>query len=278
MTSTDDVPTANSTDVVASLTDASPPVLEVNDITVRFGGIVAVDAVSFDIRRHGIVGVVGPNGSGKSTLLNALTGVVPASGSVRVDGQRKALGSPGDLRRAGLIRVFQSPQLCADLPCIDNVALGDVDHRFTGFTGAWLSRRRMWRRERTRVARARSALVAGGLSTGGILRPAGALTYGEQRKLELARASVGEPVVLMLDEPSAGLNDAETRAMAERLREIRAAGATLIVVDHKIDFIDSLCERVLVLESGRLVADDTPARIWSDPAVIDAYLGAARHA
>lgn len=259
----------------AGLVAAEPVLLDVGRIKVSFGGVRAVDGVSFSLRTGEILGLVGPNGSGKTTLLNALTGVVRAGGAVRVGGRTVALGRPEPPRRAGLARVYQAPQLVPELTCAENVLLGAVDGRGRGPLAAWLGRGLMWRHERTRLAAAQRHLAAVGLADRA-LQPATALSYGDQRLVELARAMAAEPVVLMLDEPSAGLNDAETHRLAAVLEEVRGGGTTLIVVDHKIDFIDALCDRVLVLELGKLIALGKPAEVWSDQRVRDAYLGVHR--
>ena len=251
--------------------------LNVEDVEVSFGGVRAVDGVSFALSPGEILGMIGPNGSGKTTLLNALTGVVRAKGAVRVADRRVPLGRPEALRRAALARVYQAPHLIGDLTCLDNVLLGAADRRASGLAAAVLGRPLMWRQERARTAQAYRHLVRVGLG-GRALEPASGLPYGEQRLLELARALAAEPRVLMLDEPSAGLNDAETQALADLLVEIRDEGAALLVVDHKIDFIDALCDRVLVLELGRRIALGPPAEVWSDQQVMDAYLGVHRAA
>lgn len=255
----------------------SEELLAAEEIEVSFGGVRAVDGVSFTLAAGEILGLIGPNGSGKTTLLNALTGVVRAKGSLRVAGGRVALGRPEALRRAALARVYQAPQLVSELTCLENVLLGAADRRGTGPVAAILVRPLMWRHERARTEQAYRQLASVGLGDRA-LEPASGLPYGEQRLVELARAMAAEPKVLMLDEPSAGLNDAETQKLAELLVAIRDEGTALLVVDHKIDFIDALCDRVLVLELGRRIALGVPADVWSDQHVMDAYLGVHRAA
>ncbi|MFF2107126.1 ABC transporter ATP-binding protein [Rhodococcus koreensis] len=251
--------------------------LEVRNLSVRFGGVTAVDDVSFEIAPGAIVGLIGPNGSGKTTVLNALTGVVPARGSLTVGGQPITFSRPSQSRRARMIRVFQAPQLCPELSCVENVMLGAAESAGRTIMSAWLRRPTMWRRESDRLADASRQLRRVGLG-GFEARAARELTYGEQRLLELARALGAAPRLLMLDEPSAGLNDAETRALRNLLMQIRNEGIAILVVDHKIDFIDALCDRILVLETGRLIAQGTPSDVWSDRRVMDAYLGVAHDA
>ena len=246
--------------------------LEINDITVRFGGVIAVDGVSLEVADGSTLGLVGPNGSGKSTLLNALTGVVPATGTAALDGRRLPLGRPRRTRRAGLARTFQTPQNFEELSCIDNVLLADGDRAYTGLAGAWLVRPLMWRSERQRWQRALEMLRLVGLVEAAEL-PASLLSYGQQRMLELARSLVGDPQILLLDEPSAGLNAVETEELSRILGEVRGRGVALVIVDHKIDFIDSLCDTIVVLQLGRVVAAGPPETVWKDPLVVEAYLG-----
>jgi branched-chain amino acid transport system ATP-binding protein len=250
--------------------------LRADEITVSFGGVRAVDRVSLELGDE-LLGLVGPNGSGKTTFLNAICGVVPANGRLTVDGGVVPLGRPRAAWRAGIARVFQAPQAFIELSCLENVLLTSSDTRHRGVTGAWLARPAMWRHERLRWERARAALERVGL--GGVaLAPAARLSYGQRRLLELARALAGDPRVLLLDEPSAGLNDAETAELAELLQAVRREGTALLLVDHKVDFLDLLCDRIVVLELGHVIAEGTPDTVWRNEQVINAYLGVSRGA
>jgi len=215
---------------------------------------------------------VGYTNAGKSTLLNAITGVVPATGSLRIGERTVRLGRAGDVVAAGVWRTYQTPQRYLELSCIDNVLLSTRDRRLTGILSSIVLRPLMLRRERERWRHAAAALDRVGLLDVAEVA-AGSLSYGAQRMLELARVLAAEPRVVLLDEPSAGLNDAETDVLAGHLRAMRAAGVSLLVVDHKIDFISALCDRVVVLELGKLVAEGDPHGIWQDERVQNAYLG-----
>ena len=249
--------------------------LRAEGICVNFGGVVACDSISIELAPGEILGLTGPNGSGKSTLLNAITGLVPALGRLSIAGHAVTLGAPHRVRAARVARAFQAPQTYAALTALENVALGSADHRWAGLLGALVARPAMRSAER-----ARWALAAGALDWVGLGHLAGTsasqLTYGQQRLVELARAVVGEPTVLMLDEPSAGLNAAETKHLGELIGELRDRGVSIIVVDHKIDFLDSICDRIVVLQLGRIIAEGTPQTVWREQSVIDAYLGTAQ--
>jgi branched-chain amino acid transport system ATP-binding protein len=247
--------------------------LELRDVSVRFGAVVAVDGVSLEVAPQEVLGVIGPNGSGKTTLLNAVTGIVPADGQLLVDGNAVPMGKPLKSRGAGILRMFQAPQTFTNLTCIENVLLASDDTAVSGLTAAWITRIPMRRHEKARWEAAYAALERVGLPDVAD-SPSRLLTYGEQRLLELARALAGQPRLLLLDEPSAGLNDVETAKLTTLIRSLQAQQElTFVVIDHKIDFIDSICDRVCVLELGRVIATGRPADIWSDPHVMTAYLG-----
>ena len=252
------------------------PFLHCEDITVRFGGVTAVDGVSLDVATGGdVVGLIGPNGSGKSTFLNAVTGLVPvANGWVTVEGQRVRLGQPGAITRHRVFRTYQTPQVDPLVTCVDNILVSSPDPRLRGFFGAWIARPWMFRVDKERWRKAWHALERVGLGARANT-PAGGLSYGERRRLEIARAIVAEPKLLLMDEPAAGLNSAETEQLAELLAGLTDDGLSLVVIEHKIAFIERLCKRVVVLELGHQIATGAPTDVWSDPAVMNAYLGEA---
>jgi ABC-type branched-subunit amino acid transport system ATPase component len=246
--------------------------LQADEISVRFGGVRAVSGVSAGCAAGEILGIIGPNGSGKTTFLNALTGVVDATGRLTVDGKAVTLGNPARSYDAGLLRVFQAPQMFPSFTVLENVLIASRDRAWSGFAGSWGWRPGMWRHERRRWERAHRSLERVGLGDAHDQQAAG-LPYGSQRLVEMARAINAEPAVLMLDEPSAGLNDAETANLATLVESLRADGLAILLVDHKIDVIDQLCDRVMVLEQGQTIAEGRPADVWADARVMDAYLG-----
>jgi ABC-type branched-subunit amino acid transport system ATPase component/ABC-type branched-subunit amino acid transport system permease subunit len=255
-------------------TGAGPTLLETVDIRVSFGGVRAVDGVSLDVLESEILGLVGPNGSGKTTYLNAVVGVVPATGYVSVGGRAVPLGTPGLSRAVGVLRTYQAPQTYDHLSCLEDVLISTSDRRYTGIVASWFARPRVLRHERARWAMAVDALARVGLADLAEA-PASRLTYGQRRLLELARAIAAEPRILLLDEPSAGLDVAETEQLAGYIRDLRGEGVSVLVIDHKLDFITALCDRVAVLEQGRLVAVGPADTVFEDQRVVDAYLGVA---
>jgi branched-chain amino acid transport system permease protein len=254
--------------------EVGEPIVEATEVSVSFGGVRAVDGVSLALNEGEILGLIGPNGSGKSTFLNAATGVVHATGSLRIDGTRVSWGRPGAVRRRGVLRTYQTPQTFLDLTCIENVLLSTDDRRLNGIFASWVLRPLMLAREHQRWALALSALERFGLADRAE-ESAANLSYGQQRMLEMARVVAGRPRIVLLDEPSAGLNAAETETLARHLVAMREEGMSLLLVDHKIDFITQLCDRVAVLELGHKVAEGDPVAIWEDQRVVDAYLGVA---
>lgn len=246
--------------------------LKATDISVHYGGVYAVNKVSLELRDGEVLGVVGPNGSGKSTLLNALSGLTPATGQLDVDGTRIPLGRPARVRRAGFLRTFQTPQTFTELSCIENVMLSASDTRGASLVGSFLGRPFMWRSERVRMREAYAALERVGLAHLSS-RSAHGLAYGQNRQLEIARAIAAEPKFLGMDEPSAGLNQVETAELATLVLSFSASGMTILIVDHKIDFLRQICDRMLVMQLGEIIADGAPDEVFGNPAVVDAYLG-----
>jgi ABC-type branched-subunit amino acid transport system ATPase component len=246
--------------------------LEAAGITVEYGGVRAVDTVDLVLRQGESIGVVGPNGSGKTSLLNALSGLTPCAGTMSVDGRPARLGNPVAVHRAGVARTFQTPQVYAELTCLDNVLLTTGPGAGTGFLGALLPAVIYRKAEATRREAALGALARFGLGPVADRRAEG-LSYGQRRLLELARALAGEPRFLLLDEPSAGLNETETEHLARTLAPLRQEGIGIVVVDHKVGFLDALCDQLVFLRQGAVVTRGRPSEVWSDEAVVDAYLG-----
>jgi ABC-type branched-subunit amino acid transport system ATPase component len=235
-------------------------VLEVRGVTKRFGGLVAVNDMSFDVTEHEVMGLIGPNGSGKSTMINMMSGTFPPSaGAIRLNGQEIA-GLPAHrIARRGLARTFQLVRLLPELSVVENVV-----------AGAAFGHRQRWGAEAERFARDLLDRVGLGAAMG---MPVSALTYINTKRVELARALACEPEVLLLDEWLAGLNPTELETGIELIRSLRAEGRTIVLVEHVMDAIRSLCDRCVVMSSGNKIAEGTPAEVLSHPEVITAYLG-----
>jgi branched-chain amino acid transport system ATP-binding protein len=242
--------------------------LEVRDLSKSFGGIGAVNGVSFAVHQGEILGLIGPNGSGKSTLFNCILGqLTPSAGEVRVDGRHITGMRPCDLNRLGISRTFQLLQVFPELSVRENLVLAGQEHegsmwsRLIGPRDAGLSSAAQRMLEFFRL----TALAE---------ERAGGLSYGQQKLLDVAMAFMAGPRLVLLDEPAGGVNLTMLAGLRERLRAINEAEkATFVVIEHNMEFVMSLCTRILVLAEGRIIAEGAPDAIRADPAVIDAYLG-----
>ncbi len=243
-------------------------VLEVSDLHKSFGGVSAVDGVSFEVRAGEILGIIGPNGSGKSTLFNCVLGQLrPSAGDVRIDGRRTTGMRPCDLNRLGVSRTFQMLQVFPQLSVRDNLILAGQEHQ-----GSMLSR--LFGRGDAGLGEDADRMIAFFRLSHLAAERAADLSYGQQKLLDVAMAFMAGPRLVLLDEPAGGVNPTMLGQLRERLEAYHAErDATFVVIEHQMEFVMALCTRVLVLAEGRIIAEGAPEEVRRNPAVIDAYLG-----
>ena len=248
--------------------------LQANGVTIRFGGLTAVSNFNLAIRPHELVGLIGPNGAGKTTIFNMLTGVYkPTEGNIHIGGVSTHDMKPYQITRLGVARTFQNIRLFKDLTVLDNVKIGGhIHYKYSG-TAAVLHTNRFHEAEDRAEVEAMDLLKIFGLASRAQF-DAKNLPYGDQRRLEIARALSAKPKLLLLDEPAAGLNDSETLELMKDIHDIRDRfDIAILVIEHNMELVMGICERIVVLNFGKTIAEGTPDEIRANDAVIEAYLG-----